>query len=80
MLNTNQSSNPVYVSPGHLISLETACEIVLRMSKFRTPEPTRLADQISRKKIRQIDENNTQRAGVPGDLFDNVMEDDDVDD
>ncbi|THD26550.1 Endonuclease V [Fasciola hepatica] len=55
LLNTNNSINPVYVSPGHLISLDTACEIVLKTSKFRTPEPTRLSDQISRQKIRQLD-------------------------
>ncbi|KAA0193662.1 Endonuclease V, partial [Fasciolopsis buskii] len=55
LLNTDNSINPIYVSPGHLISLDTACEIVLKMSRFRAPEPIRLADQISREKIRLLD-------------------------
>jgi len=37
--------NPVYVSPGHRISAETACDIVDRYrGGYKLPEPTRLAD------------------------------------
>ncbi|TGZ36224.1 hypothetical protein CRM22_011398 [Opisthorchis felineus] len=55
MLNSTGSMKPVFISPGHKISLDTACTLVLKTSKFRTPEPIRLADQISRKEIRLLD-------------------------
>mmetsp|Transcript_15136 Transcript_15136/g.38763 ORF Transcript_15136/g.38763 Transcript_15136/m.38763 type:complete len:379 (+) Transcript_15136:210-1346(+) len=44
--------NPVFVSPGHGMSVETAGRLVLCMGGFRVPEPTRLADQASREYIR----------------------------
>lgn len=34
---------PVYVSPGNMISFDTALKVVRKMSKFRIPEPTRRA-------------------------------------
>lgn len=44
--------NPVYISPGHQISL-SECSIIIRpIHKFREPEPTRQADRISREYIR----------------------------
>lgn len=37
--------NPVYVSPGHRLSADTACDIVDRYrGGYKLPEPTRLAD------------------------------------
>lgn len=36
--------NPIYVSVGNGISLDTACAVVKRCMKFRIPELTRLAD------------------------------------
>ena len=37
--------NPVYVSPGHRVSAETAAECVLALSdEYKLPEPTRRAD------------------------------------
>ncbi len=37
--------NPVYVSPGHRVSAETAAEVVLACTAgYKLPEPTRLAD------------------------------------
>jgi deoxyribonuclease V len=36
--------NPVYISPGHLIDLETAIDLTLRCDGgYRLPEPTRRA-------------------------------------
>jgi deoxyribonuclease V len=47
VLRTRSHVRPVYVSPGHLTDLETACAMVLRCtSHYRIPEPTRLADQM----------------------------------
>jgi len=40
---------PLYVSIGHRISLEAAVEWVLACApRFRLPEPTRLADKLSK--------------------------------
>ncbi len=36
--------NPIYVSVGNRISLDTACAVVKRCMHFRIPEPIRLAD------------------------------------
>ena len=48
----NLVTNPIYVSIGHMISLETAIKIVNDISIYRIPEPVRLADIRSRKFIR----------------------------
>ena len=45
---------PVYVSPGHKVSLETSIKIVRRLSFFRVPEPTRRAHILARSKIREV--------------------------
>jgi deoxyribonuclease V len=43
-LRTKNNVAPVYVSPGHLIDLETSIEILLRCDGgYRIPEPTRQA-------------------------------------
>lgn len=47
-LRTKDKVQPVYVSPGHRISLETAISYVLQCTpKYRLPETTRLADQLA---------------------------------
>jgi deoxyribonuclease V len=44
-LRTKEKVKPVFVSPGHLMDLETARELALATSvKHKLPEPTRLAD------------------------------------
>lgn len=45
---TSDGVNPVYVSVGHRVSLETAVKVVLACSRFRIPEPLRRADHLSR--------------------------------
>jgi deoxyribonuclease V len=43
-LRTKNKVAPVYVSPGHLIDLDSAVDLVLRSTtKYRMPEPTRQA-------------------------------------
>ncbi|MEO2083138.1 MAG: endonuclease V [Desulfurobacteriaceae bacterium] len=43
-LRTKKGVKPVYVSPGHRITVSESAEIVLNLSKkYRLPEPTRLA-------------------------------------
>ena len=42
---SSKKINPLYVSPGHRISAETAADVVLRCCDgYKLPEPTRLAD------------------------------------
>ena len=42
-----ERTNPVYVSPGHLVDLETAVEVVLSVSAgYREPETTRRAHRL----------------------------------
>ena len=43
---------PVYVSIGHKVSLETACDVVLKCCLYRIPEPIRQADMLARKLAR----------------------------
>ncbi len=41
----NRTINPVYVSPGHRVGVETATDLVERLCDgYKLPEPTRLAD------------------------------------
>jgi deoxyribonuclease V len=47
-LRTKDKTQPVYVSVGHRISLETAVSYVLQCApKYRLPETTRLADKMA---------------------------------
>jgi len=46
VLRTRDRASPVFVSVGHRISLKSAVELVLRTSKFRIPEPIRLAHNL----------------------------------
>lgn len=54
VIRTQDHTNPVFVSPGHLISLEASFRIV-RMLKgdFRIPEIARKADQVARARARR---------------------------
>ncbi|KAG0206601.1 hypothetical protein BGX28_001990 [Mortierella sp. GBA30] len=46
------AQNPIFVSVGHRISLETAVALVRACSLYRVPEPIRQADMKSRTEIR----------------------------
>lgn len=48
VVRTRTGVNPMFISPGHLISLETSIRYVLACSKYRLPEPTRQADKLSK--------------------------------
>jgi deoxyribonuclease V len=45
-LRTRDRCNPVYVSVGHRMDLDTAVSLILRLSLFRQPETTRRAHQL----------------------------------
>lgn len=47
-LRTRTKTKPLYISPGHRISLETAIDYVLRCTtKYRLPETTRFAHKLA---------------------------------
>lgn len=47
VLRTRNNVNPLYVSPGHRISVATARNWVLKLcTRYRLPEPTRQADSL----------------------------------
>ena len=49
VLRTRERVKPVYVSAGHRVSLRTAVSLTLGCAtRFRLPEPTRLADKLSK--------------------------------
>ena len=48
VLRSRTGTQPLYISPGHRISLETALDHVLACTpKYRLPETTRLADRLA---------------------------------
>lgn len=60
-LRTRTGVKPVYVSPGHLIDLDGACELTLRLTpRFRLPETTRLADRACRDALAQAARNSAR--------------------
>ena len=53
VLRTQDGVKPVYVSAGHKIDLAHACRLVLALTpRYRLPETTRFADQLSRVALR----------------------------
>jgi deoxyribonuclease V len=48
VLRTRERTNPLYISPGHLIDVQHATEFVLACSAgYRLPEPTRWAHKVA---------------------------------
>ncbi|KAK8839232.1 hypothetical protein M9Y10_032161 [Tritrichomonas musculus] len=53
----------IFVTPGHMIDIDTSIEIVKKTCIFREPEPLRLADRISRQ-YQSEKQNNTEASIV----------------
>ncbi len=50
VLRTRVNVKPVFISPGHLIDIESSVEIVMKcVTAYRIPEPLRTADRLSKK-------------------------------
>ena len=57
VVTTKQGTKPIYVSIGHMVSLETAVRIVKHCAKNRVPEPTLQAHKLATKeRIRRAQE------------------------
>lgn len=50
------SRKPIYVSPGHRVSMETSIEIVKKFLRYRLPDPIRYAHMLAKSKIKEIDQ------------------------
>lgn len=51
VLRSKERTNPLFISAGHKVSHETALNITIQsLRKHRLPEPTRIADKISKQK------------------------------
>jgi deoxyribonuclease V len=54
-LRTRAGVKPVFVSVGHLIGIEDACALTLRLTpRYRLPETTRHADRLCRAELRRL--------------------------
>ncbi|HEY6874112.1 MAG TPA: deoxyribonuclease V [Geobacteraceae bacterium] len=54
VLRTRDRTNPLFVSPGHLITLAESLELVLRCcTRYRLPEPIRHADSLAKRMKRE---------------------------
>jgi deoxyribonuclease V len=57
VLRTRDNVRPVFVSPGHLVDIESAVRIVMScVLSFRIPEPLRTADRLSKNMKRDYSE------------------------
>jgi deoxyribonuclease V len=51
-LRTQRGVRPVFVSAGHAVGLDEACDLVLRLSpRYRLPETTRAADHLAQAEL-----------------------------
>ncbi len=62
VLRTREKTNPLYISPGHLMDVKHAVEFVLAcLAGYRLPEPTRWAHNVAGgQKIPSEDEDSSQ--------------------
>ncbi|MDB5478345.1 MAG: endonuclease [Alphaproteobacteria bacterium] len=52
VLRSKEKVKPLFISPGHRVDQDTALEITRQcLTKYRLPEPTRLADKLSKEKV-----------------------------
>lgn len=49
VLRSKDNINPLFISPGHRMTMQRAVDITLRcLTRYKLPEPTRLADKFSK--------------------------------
>jgi deoxyinosine 3'endonuclease (endonuclease V) len=52
---------PIFISPGHRMTIDIAVEVVRAVCIFREPEPLRLADRISRTFVKRMKGSSKKR-------------------
>jgi len=65
---SNESKNPLYVSVGSYISLDTCVEIIVNISKHRFPEPMRKAETLAKNLIYILRENAKDQVDIKDDI------------
>ena len=55
VVRTRRGVRPLYVSVGHRMSLDAGIRWILALSRFRVPEPIRLAEQLANSARREHD-------------------------
>lgn len=57
-IKTREHSNPLYISPGHLITLGLTLNIIPQTIQYphKMPEPIHLAHKIARKKVQELNQ------------------------
>jgi deoxyribonuclease V len=54
LLRSKLRCNPLVVSPGHRVAMASAADLVMRfVTRYRLPEPTRLADRLASRRDRR---------------------------
>ncbi len=61
---SEESINPIIVSVGHRVGIQTALEVFNKCTVFRVPEPIRLADKISRRIVKIYEDNGFKEFDV----------------
>lgn len=63
VVKTKEQAKPLYLSPGHLISLGTALKIIQETVKppHKLPEPLHLAHRFAKKEVKKLRENKLTR-------------------
>ena len=51
IITSKKAKTPIYISPGHKISLKTTKQIVKNLCNYKTPEPLRQAHILAKKTI-----------------------------
>jgi deoxyribonuclease V len=55
VLRSKNNVKPLFISPGHRVDQDMAVDITMHcLTKYRLPEPTRLADKLSKAKPEQV--------------------------
>ncbi|MBP8707248.1 MAG: endonuclease V, partial [Caldisericia bacterium] len=50
VLRSKDNTKPIFVSPGYMIDLDTSLKVILNLiSKFRIPDPLRMAHTLSKR-------------------------------
>ena len=61
---SEESINPIIVSVGHRVGIQTALEVFNKCTVFRVPEPIRFADKMSRRIVKYYEDNGFKEFDV----------------